>query len=71
MKLSLLTVLSTIAAASAFAPVPAPQQSNVVLNAESQSRKDFLSAAGLAVFGAVVAPGVAGAMDQDNVSDPT
>ena len=72
MKLSLFAALSTLALASAFAPTPSVQNSNVVLNAEAeQSRKAFLSAAGLAVFGAAVAPGIAGAMDQDNVADPT
>lgn len=71
MKLSILAVLSALATASAFAPVANVQRSNVVLNAEPQSRKAFLSAAGLAAFGAIIAPGVAGAMDQDNVSDPT
>jgi hypothetical protein len=71
MKLSVLTVLSVLATASAFAPAANVQRSNVVLNAEPQSRKAFLSAAGLAAFGAIIAPAVAGAMDQDNVSDPT
>ena len=71
MKLSVLAIFSTIAAASAFAPAPSMQQSTIALNAEPQSRKAFLSAAGLAAFGAIVAPGVAGAMDQENVSDPT
>ena len=72
MKLSLFTALSTLALASAFAPSQSAQRSNVVLNAEAeQSRKAFLSAASLAVFGATIAPGIAGAMDQDNVSDPT
>jgi hypothetical protein len=48
------------------------QSSNLVLNAEAeQSRKAFLSAASLAVFGAAVAPSIAGAMDQENVNDPT
>lgn len=70
MKLSVLAVLSTIAAASAFAPAPSAPRGNVALNAES-SRKEFLAAAGLAVFGAVVAPNVAGAMDQVTVTDPT
>eukprot|EP00429_Kryptoperidinium_foliaceum_P067349 CAMPEP_0176062324 /NCGR_PEP_ID=MMETSP0120_2-20121206/31078_1 /TAXON_ID=160619 /ORGANISM="Kryptoperidinium foliaceum, Strain CCMP 1326" /LENGTH=137 /DNA_ID=CAMNT_0017395889 /DNA_START=39 /DNA_END=452 /DNA_ORIENTATION=- len=70
MKLSIITVLSTVAAVSAFAPATSSSRPNVALNAE-QSRMEFLSAAGLAVFGAVVAPGVAGAMDQENVSDPT
>jgi hypothetical protein len=72
MKFSILAIISTLAAASAFAPAASVQKSNVVLNAEpEQSRKAFLSAAGLAVFGAVVAPGIAGAMDQENVSTPT
>lgn len=72
MKLSIITILSAIAAASAFAPVANVQKSNIALNAEAeQSRKAFLSAAGLAVFGAIAAPGVAGAMDQENVSTPT
>jgi hypothetical protein len=71
MKLSIITILSTLAAASAFAPAASVQQSKVALNAEPTSRKAFLSAAGLAVFGAVVAPEIAGAMDQENVSTPT
>jgi hypothetical protein len=71
MKLSIITILSALAAASAFAPAASVQQSKVVLNAEPTSRKAFFSAAGLAVFGAVVAPGIAGAMDQENVSTPT
>lgn len=71
MKLSVLVALSTLAASSAFAPMPNAPRTSVAMNAESQSRKEFLSAAGLAVFGAMVAPGVAGAMDQENVSDPT
>ena len=72
MKLSVIAILSTIAAASAFAPA-ASVQKTTALNAEPTSRKAFLSAAGLAVAGAFVAPTVAGAasMDQDNVSDPT
>jgi len=72
MKLSLVAILSTLAVTSAFAPAPVAQRSNVALNAEpEQSRKAFLSAAGLAAFGAFVAPGAAGAMDQENVSTPT
>ena len=72
MKLSVIAILSTIAAASAFAPA-ANVQKTTALNAEPASRKAFLSAAGLAVAGALVAPTVAGAasMDQENVSDPT
>eukprot|EP00980_Cylindrotheca_fusiformis_P011881 scaffold2830_cov131-Cylindrotheca_fusiformis.AAC.2 len=72
MKVSALVTLSTLAVASAFAPAPSAQTSNIALNAEAeQSRKAFLSAAGLAVFGAAVAPSVAVAMDQENVNDPT
>jgi hypothetical protein len=72
MKFSVLAILSTLAVASAFAPVANMQKASVVMNAEpEQSRKAFLSAAGMAMFGAVVAPGIAGAMDQDNVSAPT
>ena len=69
MKLSILAVLSTFAAVSAFAPMPSAPRADMALNAES-SRKEFL-AAGLAVFGAAVVPGIAEAMDQENVSDPT
>ena len=72
MKISILAILSTLAAVSAFAPVANVQKTSVALNAEpEQSRKAFLSAAGLAVFGALAAPGVASAMDQENVSTPT
>lgn len=71
MKLSIVAVLSTLAVVSAFAPAPSATRANVALNAESQSRKEFLAGAGLAIFGAVVAPGVAGAMDQLNINDPT
>ena len=72
MKLSVFAILSALVSASAFAPVATVQKSSVVMNAEpEQSRKAFLSAAGLAVFGAVVAPGVASAMDQENVSTPS
>jgi hypothetical protein len=58
MKFSVIAILSILAAASAFSQ-------------PEQSRKAFFSAAGAAFLGAVVAPVVAGAMDQDNVSDPT
>lgn len=72
MKLSILAVISTLVAASAFTPSASFQRPSVSLNAEAeQSRKAFLSAAGLAVFGAVMTPGVASAMDQENVSTPT
>ena len=70
MKLFAVVTLSILAVSSAFAPAPIAQTSKVVLNAE-QSRMEFLSAAGLAIFGAAIAPGVAGAMDQENVNDPT
>ena len=70
MKTFIAAILSALAVASAFAPVQQTQKASVALNAE-QSRKAFLSAAGMAAFGALVAPGVAGAMDQDNVSTPT
>ena len=72
MKLSILAILSTLAVASAFAPA-AYVQKTTALNAEPTSRKAFLSAAGLAVAGALVAPTVAGAasMAQENISDPT
>jgi hypothetical protein len=72
MKFSVLAILSTLAVASAFAPVANMQKTSVVMSAEpEQSRKAFMSAAGMAIFGAVVTPGIASAMDQDNVSAPT
>lgn len=71
MKLPVLSILSMLAVSSAFAPASSTQRPNVALHAESKSRKEFLSAAGLAVFGAVAAPGIADAMDQVTVSDPT
>ena len=70
MKLSIITILSTVAAASAFAPAPSSPRTHLALNVES-SRKDFLSAAGVAVAGALFAPSIAGAMDQININDPT
>jgi hypothetical protein len=71
MKFSAFVVLSAIASVSGFAPAASGPKS-MALNAEAeQSRSAFLAAAGAAVFGAVVAPGVAGAMDQENVSTPT
>lgn len=70
MKTFILAILSALAVTSAFAPAQQSQKATVALNAES-SRKAFLSAAGMAAFGALIAPGVAGAMDQENVSDPT
>ena len=72
MKFSVLAILSTLAVASAFAPATSMQKASVVMKAEpEQSRKAFMSAAGMAIFGAVIAPGIAGAMDQENVIAPT
>jgi hypothetical protein len=72
MKLSIFAILSALAVTSAFAPAQSMQKASVALNAEAeQSRMAFLSAAGVAAFGAFVAPGVAAAMDQENVSSPT
>lgn len=70
MKLSILSTLSLFVAVSAFVPAPSASRADVALNAEV-SRNGFLSAAGLAVFGALVNPGMAVSMDQENVSDPT
>ena len=71
MKFSILVAAVTVATASAFAPAPS-QKASVALNAEAeQSRKAFMSVAGAALFGTVVAPGVAGAMDQVNIKTPT
>jgi hypothetical protein len=67
MKLTLFTILSIIAAVSAFAPSPS-SKATTSLHAE-QSRKAFFSAAAISVFGAAVAP--AFAMDQTLVTDPT
>jgi hypothetical protein len=73
MKLSVAAIFATLATASAFAPAASgPKCNSMALKAEvEQSRSAFLAAAGAAVFGAVVAPGVASAMDQENVSTPT
>jgi len=72
MKYSAIITLFTLATASAFAPVASSPKSNVVLNAETeQSRKAFFSVAGAAVFGAILTPGIANAMDQDNDATPT
>mmetsp|Transcript_22611 Transcript_22611/g.47903 ORF Transcript_22611/g.47903 Transcript_22611/m.47903 type:complete len:142 (+) Transcript_22611:681-1106(+) len=72
MKFSAIVALTTLATVSAFAPVSSSQKATVALNAEAeQSRKAFFSVAGAALLGAAVAPGVAGAMDQDNVKTPT
>jgi hypothetical protein len=72
MKVSAFVILSTLATASGFAPAASAPKTSVALNAEAeQSRSAFLASAGAAVFGAVLAPGVAGAMDQENISTPT
>ena len=74
MKLSAIAILSTLAVSSAFAPSPSVQRTTVALNAEEPtSRKAFLSAAALSVFGAAVAPGIAnaGTMGQELVTTPT
>jgi len=70
MKFSAIVAITTLATASAFAPASSASKSSVALNAE-QSRKAFFSVAGAALLGAALAPGVAGAMDQENVSMPT
>jgi hypothetical protein len=66
-------LLSSLVAVAAFAPSAHVQRSSIVMNAEPTSRKAFLSAAALSVFGAAVLPVVANAatMAQENVSDPT
>jgi hypothetical protein len=72
MKITAFVFLSTIASVSGFAPSAANQKASLALNAEAeQSRSAFLAAAGAAVFGVALAPGVASAMDQENVSTPT
>jgi hypothetical protein len=71
MKFSIFVSLVTLATASAFAPSSSLKTGNVALNAESeQSRKAFFSA-GAAIFGAAMAPAIAGAMDQVNIKTPT
>eukprot|EP00538_Stauroneis_constricta_P013829 CAMPEP_0119552516 /NCGR_PEP_ID=MMETSP1352-20130426/5480_1 /TAXON_ID=265584 /ORGANISM="Stauroneis constricta, Strain CCMP1120" /LENGTH=139 /DNA_ID=CAMNT_0007598757 /DNA_START=26 /DNA_END=445 /DNA_ORIENTATION=- len=72
MKLSIAAILSTLAVASAFAPAANVHKTSVAMNMEAeQSRKAFFTAAGAALFGAAVAPGVAGAMDQETITTPT
>eukprot|EP00591_Stephanopyxis_turris_P004714 CAMPEP_0195534074 /NCGR_PEP_ID=MMETSP0794_2-20130614/41743_1 /TAXON_ID=515487 /ORGANISM="Stephanopyxis turris, Strain CCMP 815" /LENGTH=149 /DNA_ID=CAMNT_0040666815 /DNA_START=105 /DNA_END=554 /DNA_ORIENTATION=+ len=74
MKLSLIAILSTVGAASAFAPSASVQRSQTVMNmsSEQSSRKAFLSSAAAVCAGAFFAPAAfAGTMDQENVSDPT
>jgi hypothetical protein len=72
MKLSILTALSSIALVAGFAPSVPMQKASTALNAEpvEQSRKAFLSAAALTVFGAAIVTPVM-AMDQVLVTDPT
>lgn len=72
MKISVFAFIVSLGAASAFAPAPLTPKSSVALNAEAeQSRKAFFSVAGAALLGAAVAPGIANAMDQENISTPT
>jgi len=69
MKLSVVAVLVSVGAASAFAPANLPNQRvSTSLNAES-SRKAFLSAAAASLIVPAVAN--AGTMAQENVFDPT
>mmetsp|Transcript_52388 Transcript_52388/g.126792 ORF Transcript_52388/g.126792 Transcript_52388/m.126792 type:complete len:150 (-) Transcript_52388:123-572(-) len=72
MKFTALVFLAAVAGTSAFAPTASTSKnSNVVLNAEAeQSRKAFLSAAGMALLGGATAT-VANAMDQENIDTPT
>ena len=67
MKLYALTILSCLAAASAFMPA-STERASVAMNAEPVDRKAFLGVAAAAMFGAALP---ANAMDQENVSDPT
>ncbi len=72
MKIAAFALLVSLGAASAFAPASVAPRSDMALNAEpEQSRKAFFSVAGAALLGAAVAPGIASAMDQDNISTPT
>lgn len=72
MKITAFVILSALASVSGFAPAASTPKASVALKAEAeQSRSVFLAAAGAAVFGAAIAPSVAGAMDQENVSTPT
>jgi hypothetical protein len=73
MKFSALVFLAVVACASAFAPSTVNTKTgHVVLNAEApQSRKAFLSTAGMALLGATFVPTIANAMDQENVDTPT
>jgi len=72
MKTSAFIILSALASASGFAPAASTHKSSVALNAEAeQSRSAFLASAGAAIFGAAIAPGVAGAMDQEFITTPT
>jgi hypothetical protein len=72
MKITAFVILSALASVSGFAPAASTPKASVALKAEAeQSRSAFLAAAGAAVFGAAIAPSVAGAMDQENVSTPT
>jgi len=67
MKLSIIATLLTTAAA--FAPATQQSSTDTALNASSQSRKAFLSAAAATFLAPTIA--FAGTMAQENVSDPT
>ena len=69
MKFFVVAILSTLAVASAFAPSASVQKQTVALNAEPASRKAFLSAAAMSVFGAAVLPGIANAGTMEQVLD--
>jgi hypothetical protein len=73
MKIIVFVIVSVFASVSGFAPSALSPTARVALHAEAeQSRSTFLATAGAAVFGAAIAfPGVAAAMDQENVSTPT
>lgn len=71
MKLTIFAIL--VASVAAFAPVAIVKTSHVVMQAEpvEQSRKAFLSAAALSVFGAAVVAPNAMAMDWEYVPSPS
>lgn len=73
MKVVLVCILSMLIGASAFAPAFTRQATLLTLQAESSSRKAFLSSAASAVAGAfLVAPAAnAGTMAQRLVTTPT
>eukprot|EP00540_Astrosyne_radiata_P021654 CAMPEP_0116831444 /NCGR_PEP_ID=MMETSP0418-20121206/5340_1 /TAXON_ID=1158023 /ORGANISM="Astrosyne radiata, Strain 13vi08-1A" /LENGTH=139 /DNA_ID=CAMNT_0004460695 /DNA_START=9 /DNA_END=428 /DNA_ORIENTATION=- len=65
----LFVFLAALAVAAAFAPAASVKKSGVTLNA-MMDRKAFLTAA-VSAFGVAGAAGVAKAMDQENVADPS